>query len=89
LSADEQIGKGRRGAMVVHKIKILPEYFKAVAEGRKTFEIRFDDRHYREGDTLVLKEWTEGKYTGYEITKQVGYVTDYEQKPGFVVFSLV
>ncbi|BBN97471.1 DUF3850 domain-containing protein [Sporolactobacillus terrae] len=74
--------------MVTHKIKILPEYFKAVAEGRKTFEIRNNDRNYREGDTVVLQEW-DGQYTGFQITKQIGFVTDFEQKPGYVVFGLV
>lgn len=75
--------------MAVHKIKILPEFFQAVAEGRKLFEIRYDDRHYHEGDTVVLQEWANGKYTGFEITKKIGFVTDYEQKPGYVVFGLV
>ncbi|WP_028983305.1 DUF3850 domain-containing protein [Sporolactobacillus terrae] len=75
--------------MAIHKIKILPEYFKAVAEGRKPFEIRNNDRHYQEGDTVVLREWAGEKYTGFQITKQVGFVTDYEQKQGYVVFGLV
>jgi ASC-1-like (ASCH) protein len=77
------------GTMKVHKIKILPEYLKAVTEGRKPFEIRNNDRNYQEGDTVVLQEWTGSKYTGFQIKKQVGFITDYEQKPGYVVFGLV
>lgn len=72
----------------VHKLKILPEYFAAVVDGRKTFEIRYDDRNYQEGDTVELHEWSNGKYTGYRITKTIGFITDFEQHPGFKVFSL-
>jgi hypothetical protein len=88
--AQRKNGYGERsGGMAIHKIKILPEYFKAVAEGRKPFEIRNNDRHYQEGDTVVLQEWADGKYTGYQIKRQIGFVTEFEQKPGYVVFGLV
>ncbi|MCQ2010570.1 DUF3850 domain-containing protein [Sporolactobacillus sp. STSJ-5] len=75
--------------MATHKIKILPKFFQAVGEGRKRFEVRENDRDYHEGDTVVLQEFVVGKYTGFQITKQVGYVTNFEQKPGYVVFNLV
>ena len=39
-----------------HKLKILPEYFKAVKEGRKKFEVRFNDRDYQVDDILILEE---------------------------------
>jgi hypothetical protein len=88
--AQRKNGYGERSKpMVTHKNKILPEYLKAVTEGRKPFEIRNNDRNYQEGDTVVLQEWTGSQYTGYQITKQVGFVTDFEQKPGYVVFGLV
>ena len=41
----------------IHDLKILPAYFDDVAKGRKTFELRFDDRGYFEGASLVLPEW--------------------------------
>lgn len=31
---------------MTHYIKILPEYFNAVASGRKSFEVRCNDRKY-------------------------------------------
>lgn len=75
--------------ITVHSLKILPQYFDAIVSGLKTFEIRStNDRTFREGDRVILKEWDGRNYTGYQITKTIGYVTSFEQKPGFVVFSL-
>jgi len=70
-----------------HELKILPEYFVPVAEERKTFEIRKNDRDFKEGDIVVLKEWN-GIYTGREIEAVITFITDYEQKEGYVVFSI-
>lgn len=59
-----------------HVLKIWPEFFDAIADGRKTFEVRFDDRGYREGDLLRLREWEPAGevYTGREITVRVTYI---------------
>ncbi|TWG61480.1 uncharacterized protein DUF3850 [Bacillus subtilis J26] len=43
--------------MVVHHLKIYPEYYDAVLKDVKKFEIRKNDRFYMVGDTLVLHEW--------------------------------
>lgn len=43
--------------MTVHNLKLLPEYFDAVVNGIKTFEIRKNDRDYKVGDTLHLYEF--------------------------------
>ncbi|MEC2196342.1 DUF3850 domain-containing protein [Bacillus velezensis] len=72
---------------VRHHLKILPEYFEALKDGRKTFEIRHDDRGFKEGDTLSLNEWQDG-YTGRSIEVDVTYVTDFEQKSGNVVLGI-
>jgi ASC-1-like (ASCH) protein len=76
---------------MIHELKILPEYFQAVADGRKKFEIRFTlDRNFHEGDTVILQEWKSDKgYTGFQLTKEIGFITDFGQKPGYVVFGLV
>jgi hypothetical protein len=64
-----------------HNIKIWPEYFQAVLDGTKTFEVRKDDRGYQVGDTLVMQEWKKepfpsfnGDYTGREIRRTVTYI---------------
>ena len=41
--------------------KVQHEYFEAVLEGRKQFEIRLADFKYKPGDTLVLLEQKLGK----------------------------
>jgi len=76
-----------------HDLKILPAYFDAVLDGSKTFEIRDNrDRGFQKGDLVVLRELDVGvgyqRYSGREITKQITYVTNYEQKDGFVVFAM-
>ena len=48
---------------MIHELKILPEYFEAVASGEKTFELRKDDREprFEVGHALILREWDKNK----------------------------
>ena len=57
-----------------HDLKILPEYFEPVLDGRKKFEIRKNDREFNVGDTLLLREWYSNEYTGREVRRKVTYV---------------
>ena len=59
---------------MIHELTILPKYFEDVAHQKKTFEIRKNDRNYNVGDTLILKEWYRGKYTGREVKRTVSYI---------------
>ena len=51
------------------------EYFDAIIDGRKRFEVRLADFKCKSGDTLVLQEQTPdtGKLTGREIACEVLY----------------
>lgn len=73
---------------MVHELKILPEYFEAVKSVRKRFEIRKNDRDYTVGDLLYLREWNVDGFTGYSYKAEVTYITDYEQKDGYVVMGI-
>lgn len=56
--------------------KVWPEYFQAILDGKKTYELRLDDFQVGEGDILVLREWDPKtkEYTGREVEKEVTYV---------------
>ena len=73
-----------------HYIKILPEYYRAIERGDKTFEVRFNDRNYQKYDVLHLQEWMNGDYTGREITADVTYILDSPDfcKEGFVIMAI-
>lgn len=59
-----------------HDLKILPEYFEPVLEGKKNFELRKNDRDYKVGDTLLLREWYANEYTGREVRRKVTYILE-------------
>ena len=59
---------------VTHELKILPEYFKAVRDYTKNFEIRKCDREYHVGDVLLLREWDGNKYTGEKVKREIEYI---------------
>lgn len=56
--------------------KVWPEYFQAILDGDKKFELRLADWECNKGDTLVLKEWSPEtkEYTGRVLEKVVRYV---------------
>lgn len=57
-----------------HELKILPQYFQAVWDGSKNFELRKNDRDYKVGDHLVLREYRDGVYTGSFLKVIVTYI---------------
>ncbi|MGT2751309.1 ASCH/PUA domain-containing protein [Streptococcus orisasini] len=59
--------------MTIHKIKLSHYFFDDVASGRKTFELRKNDRHYQVGDRLCLCEVKEAKLTGRKVLVTITY----------------
>ncbi len=77
-----------------HDLKILPVYFDAVNEGRKTFEVRKNDRDFQNNDTVTLNEWeSETGFSGRNLNFRIGYVLPLdkfmEKQTDMVVFSLL
>jgi len=57
-----------------HELKILPQYFQAVWDGNKNFELRKNDRDYKVGDYLVLREYSGAGYTGSFLKVVITYI---------------
>ena len=64
--------------MTVHDLKTWPQPWNETAMGRKTVEVRHNDRGFKVGDTLVLREWDPRvhAYTGGALTCKVREVHD-------------
>jgi len=73
-----------------HDLKILPEYFEAIENGEKTFEVRFNDRNFAKGDVLHLREHDADGYTGRAVTAEVTYLLDNPNycKEGYVIMAI-
>ena len=63
-----------------HELKCWPQYFGPIEDGRKTFELRKNDRGYQTGDVLLLREWNPDAltelmgYTGNAMLVEVTYI---------------
>ena len=75
---------------MTHKLKILPEYYQAVKSGDKDFEIRFNDRDFKVGDMVVLREYEENYTDSEPIERRIKYIYAGEigLKEGFCVLGM-
>lgn len=78
---------------MIHEVKLLKEYYNEVFMGRKTFEVRKNDRNYQTGDTLILNEWDNDKqeYTGRKMARNVLYILvggQFGIEEGYVVMAI-
>lgn len=62
--------------MITHDLKTWPEFFEAIWEGKKLFELRKNDRNFRVGDLLCLREWNPDtrEYTGRHVYTSVTFI---------------
>lgn len=60
---------------MTHNLKTWPVFYDAVIAGIKTFEVRKDDRNFKEGDILLLQDYDPetDKFSGDQITVKVVY----------------
>lgn len=79
-----------------HQVKSWQPFFAEVRDGRKSFDVRYNDRGFQAGDLLVLREWDQdaARPTGYVHARRIVYVLAEEHaenfgcRPGFVVLGL-
>lgn len=76
----------------IHEVKTNPEFFEEVFMGRKTFEIRLNDRDYKVNDYLEQREFCpENGYTGRKLTRRITYIFkggSYGLSEKYVVMSI-
>ena len=89
LTIPEQCGEYGVSEHIDYELKTWPEFFDHILRRKKTFEIRNDDRNFKIGDLVLLREYEpiSSKYTGRSILVRILYITSFGQYPGFVVFS--
>lgn len=63
--------------MTTHQLKTHPEPFQGLLERRKPYEVRKNDRHFRVGDRLILREWfpASESYSGRTVGATISYIT--------------
>lgn len=64
---------------MIHNLKISSQYYDAVERGYKPFEIRKNDRDFRVGDVLIMKETAEKPREPIEA--EIQYILRYEDFP--------
>lgn len=87
----------------VHEVKCWPKFYDHIESGEKTFEVRKNDRDYKIGDLLVIREWVEPenehptlakgpRYTGKMLSSVITYILtskDFQGiKKGYAVLGL-
>ena len=84
----------KKGAEMKHVIKILEPYADAIEEGRKTFEVRYNDRGYNAGDEVTFLVVEDDKTcVGYHPLERKRFEITYVHSGlgmeyGYVVFGL-
>lgn len=74
-----------------HELKIYPNFFNAIASGKKLFEIRKNDRDFQVGDVILLRERDRIKYSGRSLLVRITYKLDDEfigLAPGYTALGI-
>lgn len=80
---------------MTHALKCWPEYFALLETGDKLFELRKDDRPFKNGDDVLLQEFDPelAEYTGKEVKLSIAFILrdlpkSFGLKPGFCILGL-
>jgi hypothetical protein len=76
-----------------HELKTWSEYFESMVLEEKNFEVRKNDRNFKVGNYLLLKEWNpeSEEYTGREVFRKIEYILKGGQfgiEEGYIVMGL-
>lgn len=82
--------------MQVHQLKVHPQFWPSLKSGQKNFEVRRNDRQYKVGDRLVLREYDPagiGYTNSMAVERSVTYILTQDDmpaalNPGYVVLGL-
>lgn len=79
--------------MKIHTLKIFRSYLKEVVAGRKTWEIRKNDRDFKEGDIIHFvdqegEEFFEYPNNLYKITFILQNIPQFGLQEGYCIFSI-
>ncbi len=91
---------GNARTPVIHELKTDPAVFRASIMGLRPWEIRVNDRNFKAGDTLILKEtefsadmMKQGSplvYTGRQVSRHVDYILEgYGIRDGWVMMTVL
>lgn len=77
---------------MTHTIKIEKSYADAILEGRKNFEVRYNDRGYNTGDLVRFLVIENNKYVVHDLSNNVYRITYVHSglglQEGYVVFGI-
>lgn len=78
---------------MIHELKTIQPYYELVFMGHKSFEVRKNDRNYKSGDTLILREFNPltKNYSGRTLARKVDYILEGGQfgiEKDYVVMSI-
>lgn len=81
---------------MVHQLKTWSEYFQLIIDGKKSFELRKNDRGFIAGHELILKEYNNEtkEYTTRSLHLRITYVLegheaeDFGLKEGYCIMGL-
>ncbi len=60
----------------VHELKCQTKYYGAILLSHKTFDVRKNDRNFKVGEYITLKEWDNEKneFTGNSLSRRINYI---------------
>lgn len=79
---------------MIHKLKTWPKFYASIADGTKTFEYRKNDRNFKVGDHILLREYCPkllyytGKMLNFKITFVLTSLDMPSIHPDYCIFSI-